>query len=89
MPVADTPVHPSTKVGLEYRAGCWNGAPPGDGYWAQNGLKIYTTPEGAFSVRRMVWVANTATRLCRQVLPLPECRGCKYPKDEDYLKAWR
>ena len=32
MPVADHPVHPSTRVGADHRYGCWNREPFKDGY---------------------------------------------------------
>ena len=89
MPVLDHPVHPSTRIGAEYRAGCWSGSPAADGYWAQDGVEILRDKGMAFSVRRMVWVKNEASKECRQVLPLAECRGCLYPKDLEYLRKWK
>lgn len=81
MPVEDTPVHPH-GVRHNYKAGCFNGQPPTTRYLVQNGWNSDGT-------RRMLLIENTASKQCRQMLDLPECEGCTYPKDHEYINKMR
>lgn len=67
MPVLDHDVHPSTKVGNEYRWGCWNLPRP------VLGQKV----KSQFSGEEWEYVFSTE---CRNDISLtdPFCRGCKW-----------
>lgn len=89
MAVEEHPVHNSTKRIIP-RAGCHSRAPLQDGYWARDGY----TWEGVddfnpVAAMRYVWVVNTHSKLCRQIYDLPECAGCKAPKDHEYIERMK
>ena len=77
------------SIDASYRAGCWSGSPALDGYWAQDGMMLMNDNNVTFGIRRMVWIENRLSRMCRQTLLLAECKGCLYPKDKEYLEQWK
>jgi len=81
MPVEDTPVHPH-GVRQNHKASCFNGQPPTEQDLVQDGWL-------AGGGRRMILIENSASKKCRQMLDLPECEGCTYPKDHEYINKMR
>lgn len=65
MPVLDHEVHPSTKVGPEYRYGCWNKPRPGN----------LVNMGGKFGLRTF-----RMSRDCRYDMSIsdPNCTDCKH-----------
>lgn len=75
MPVADHPVHESTKR-EDNRPSCWNARKPTrPGYWAQDGWD-HSGIEG-FNGSNPLWVFihHTMTTECQS--DFPGCAGCK------------
>lgn len=75
MPVADHPVHPSTRIGADFRYGCWNRERK-PGYWAPD--REYTAA-GRFVVEQR-FIPDTATLDCHHSSNDPACSGCKWRK---------
>jgi hypothetical protein len=76
LPGLDHEVHPSTRIGEEYRHGCWNLPRPrnGDGYWAPH--RIYRE-DGSYSETQRFIKFSMSTE-CRNDVSLtdPHCEGC-------------
>ena len=81
MPVDDHPVHPSTKVGPDWRYGCWN---------REEYLEAYSAPNrraGANGYEPTFWMERVRIpfRMSRECMTAktgwaaadPNCEGCK------------
>lgn len=70
MPVADHPVHESTKR-EDNRPSCWNNRqPPRHGYQAKDGW------DTRLNAPRLVWVEHRMSKDCKS--DFPACEGCKH-----------
>lgn len=88
MPVEDTPVHPHGIRTVDHRATCYNKPRERGGYWAKDGLRLDHSA-GTIGVYNVVWVVDTSSVNCRQMLDLPECVGCTVEKDHDYINKMK
>lgn len=89
MPVADHPVHESTKR-ADSRPACYDKREPfAEGFFAQDGWEtrrvFIPLPHGGFDVDlqqpKLVWVPHKMTTKCQSDLDL--CAGCKDFKGEN------
>lgn len=80
MPVIEHDVHPSTRVGPDYRHGCWNRPRPkvgkGGGYYAP--VRRYF-PDGSFEIVS-AFVSYRMSVECRYDVSLRDawCEGCDH-----------
>lgn len=89
MPVHDSPVHPKTSFGDDYRYGCHsqrNANRRSPGYWVK--VRDYNYDNTYEMVDKYVF--NDMSKLCRyDKRPTdPNCRGCQHPSDTEYLKGY-
>lgn len=75
MPVADHPVHPSTRVGADHRYGCWNREPFANGYFAPS-RELEETLEFSMQAKFIPHVMSTD---CKYDQPNDSaCEGCRW-----------
>lgn len=78
MPVEDHATHPSTKIGKDYRHGCWNLPRPSaaSGYWAPDRRYF---PDGRWEATQ-VWVLYDFSTECRYdgLGGRERCEGCEH-----------
>ena len=74
MPVADYPVHPSTRIGADYRHGCYNRVRK-PGYTAPT--RVYDAA-GDFTIAS-VFIKDTSSIECHHPTD-PACGDCKWKK---------
>ena len=81
MPVDDHPVHPSTKVGPDWRYGCWNREEYTEAYSAPNRRSGANGYEPTFWMER-VRIPFRMSRPCQYDLSATDwmCEGCKRRK---------
>ncbi len=77
MPVEDHAVHPSTRIGPDFRYPCWNGDRDFKGYFAPN--REYDNRHGTWGDGK-TFIPYRLTRPCQYDKSAgdPACRGCKH-----------
>ncbi len=85
MPVEDSPVHPSTKIGLDYRYGCWNRKPFKATYPAI--VRKYSDDMRKLLGFQVVDVEHRLTTDCRYDLSAadPYCNSCQLARKKETL----
>ena len=86
MPVEDHFIHPSTVINSSHRPGCYNKSRERTGYWVQDGWDHSHWP---VSTPMWVFIKDTGSLGCRQIVDLPECSGCTSQKDHAYIEKMR
>lgn len=79
MPVEDHPVHEKTRIGKDFRYGCFDRDEYNKGYWAPD--RVWGD-DGQFTVG-LKWIPYKMSRGCLtaetgQALTDPNCQGCKW-----------
>lgn len=90
MPVHDSPVHPKTSFGDDYRYGCHSKRNPtrkAPGYWVK--VRDYRWPDGTF-VLVDEFIPHNMSVLCRYDKRSDDlnCRGCEHESDHVYFKGY-
>ena len=88
MPVEDHPVHPSVQH-TQLLAGCHSKSREVSGYWAQDGFSLHGRSENKYGITLFKFIPHQMSKLCRQIMDLPECAGCVAEKDVDYINKMK
>lgn len=75
-PVEDHPIHEKTRVGSDFRYGCFNHPPFSDGYWAPD--RVYRE-DGTFLIRQK-FIKRSSSDKCHfdQIMHPAYCEGCNH-----------
>lgn len=75
-PVDDHPVHEKTKIGSDFRYGCYNRKPFADGYYAKD--RIYRGNGTFYEVLTYIKHVNTTECQYDRYATDPACAGCTH-----------
>lgn len=85
MPVLDHEVHPSTKIGPDHRAGCWNKPRTRHYYMVKNGFGVTYAGNGLYeSVQMWKEIRDPLSLECQydQSIAPEHCAGCEHIKEK-------